>query len=272
MVTFNFFLSSKGLDLSRVRLVRHQDQRAERGKTPYDLWVADDGRFEQYQAIQNRDVFGNAGWVASFVATPLNETLFVGLYRVVGQSLVPAETRDPVTGEDVSGLLWYDMQPDDSLDDYKGRLVIEWGPGLRSWVQRADNQDKKVLEMRRVAIEPPFPGFGSFRWPVRELTSIPVSWRTALSVVRGVYALTCLKTGKLYVGSAYGEEGFWGRWLEYLSTGHGGNIGLKALEEHEFQVAILEVSSSAAGATEIIAREGEWKEKLLTRRFGLNIN
>ncbi|WP_392887782.1 GIY-YIG nuclease family protein [Pseudomonas migulae] len=272
MVTFNYFLNSVGLDLSRVRLVRHQDQRASRGKTPYDLWVAGDGRFDEYQSIQARDVFSNAGWVAAFVATPLNETLFVGIYRVAGLSTVPVGTKDPLTGEDVSGLHLYDLQPDDSLCDYAGRLVIEWGPGLRSWVQRADNQDKKVLEMRRVVIEPPFPGFGSFRWPIRELSSIPFSWRTALSVVRGVYALTCLKTGRLYVGSAYGADGFWGRWQEYFATGHGGNIGLKALEEHDFQVAILEVSSSAAGETEIIAREGEWKEKLLTRRFGLNIN
>jgi len=272
VVTFNFFLNAAGLDISKVRLVRHQDQRASRGKTPYDLWVAADGRFEKYQSIQSRDVFSNADWVASFVATPLNETLFVGMYQVVSKSIVPVGTMDPVTGEDVSGLHQFDMLLDDHLSDYAGRLVIEWGLGLRSWVQRAVNQDKKVLEMRRVAIEPPFPGFGSFRWPIRELNSVPNSWRTALSVVRGIYVLTCLKTGKLYVGSAYGSGGFWGRWEEYFATGHGGNIGLKALGEHEFQVSILEVSSSAAGETEIIVREGEWKEKLLTRLFGHNIN
>jgi hypothetical protein len=38
------------------------------------------------------------------------------------------------------------------------------------------------------------------------------------------------KTGYLYVGSAYGEDGIWGRWTKYVSTnGHGNNKTLKEL-------------------------------------------
>jgi len=36
-------------------------------------------------------------------------------------------------------------------------------------------------------------------------------WRTALGSVAGVYLISDTLTGKLYVGSATGEGGIWGR-------------------------------------------------------------
>ena len=36
-------------------------------------------------------------------------------------------------------------------------------------------------------------------------------------------------TGKQYIGSAYGHEGIWGRWTEYMNTNGTGNN--KQLEE-----------------------------------------
>ncbi|MEI7000457.1 GIY-YIG nuclease family protein, partial [Klebsiella pneumoniae] len=51
------------------------------------------------------------------------------------------------------------------------------------------------------------------------------SWRTALSVVKGIYVLTDRDGGKLYVGKADGIDGIWGRWKYYFGSGHGGNVG-----------------------------------------------
>ena len=63
--------------------------------TPYNLWRAADGRLETYQRIQRRKVFDVGGLLASFVVTPSDETLFVGLYRVNNIAIAPTETIDP---------------------------------------------------------------------------------------------------------------------------------------------------------------------------------
>src|SRR5262249_22557424 len=148
---------------------------------------------------QGRHRFKGVEWIVAFVATPLDETLFVGVYRVRGVGAVPEGTTDPVGGHDVSGLFFYDLDLDGALREYAGRIVIDWGAGFRSWVQRPDRRDKMVLEIRKAAIEPPFPGFTSFSWPIRQLSSVPSSWRGALSAVCGVYLLVCNSTGQQYV-------------------------------------------------------------------------
>lgn len=76
MLQFNTLLMEEGIEPADVRLVRHQDTRHGKGHlTPFDLWRANDGRFELYQRIQGREVFGSANYIAAFVATPRNETL-----------------------------------------------------------------------------------------------------------------------------------------------------------------------------------------------------
>lgn len=54
------------------------------------------------------------------------------------------------------------------------------------------------------------------------------SWRAALGSVAGVYLISDELTGRLYVGSATGEGGTWGRWCQYVD-GHGNNVELKKL-------------------------------------------
>jgi hypothetical protein len=252
--------------------VRHQDNRAPPGASPYDLWIADDGRLHTYQCIQRRPVYAESEWVISFVATPLDETLFTGIHRVQGYGTAQAGMLCPVTGHDVAGLILYDLCSHEALQEYVGRIVIDWGSGYRSWVQRADRQDKPVIEIRRQAHEPPFPGFTAFSWPIRELSSVPASWRGALSALSGVYVLVCRSTGKQYIGSAYGSGGFWSRWENYFHSGHGGNKGMKLLTQNDYQVSILEFASPTMTLEEVIRMEARWKDKLLTRRFGLNQN
>jgi hypothetical protein len=272
VISLNYFLENAGIDLGRARLVRHQDHRAAGGRSPHDLWMAADGRFDMYQRIQRRERFRSADWVIAFVATPLDETLFVGVYRVGGVGTVPPDTLDPCGGHDVAGMFLYDLEHDDALREDAGRIVVDWGMGFRSWVQRPDRQDKLILEIRRTAIEPPFPGFSAFSWPIRQLSSVPPSWRGALSAVSGIYLLACLSTGQMYVGSAYGIGGFWARWENYFRTGHGGNEGMKLVPGNNYQVSILEFALSSLGFDEVIRMEARWKDKLLTRTFGLNRN
>ena len=272
MIGFNAILRNEGIELKDVKLVRHQDTRFSGRPTPYQLHRLADGQFELYQRIQKRPVFKGASILASFVGTPLNETLFVGLYRVRGLGKAPEDLIDPVTGRHADNRLLYDIDLMDKLAEYRDKLVIQWGGAYRAWVQLARKQDKPILEIRRSAGDPPFPGFLEFRECLSGLVSVPMAWRAALSSVGGIYLLTCPKSGKQYVGSAYGASGFWGRWEEYASSGHGGNLRMRELPRSDYQVTVLEVASSSARSEDLIRLEGHWKEKLRSREFGLNAN
>lgn len=74
-----------------------------------------------------------------------------------------------------------------------------------------------------------------------------------------------------YVGKADGEKGFLGRFLEYAETGHGGNEGMKRHKHNSYAVTILDAIATPA-RNEIDSLEKLWKDKLMTREFGLNEN
>lgn len=256
-----------------MKLARHQDTRFPGRPTPYQLWRAGDGRFELYQRVQSRaDIFEGARYLASFLATPLDETLFVGLYEIKGVGRAPKGLIDPVSGEDVGGFSYYDLTLCSSLNAYIGRIVIDWGLGFRAWVQRAGSKDKAIIEIRRSISDPPFPGFLDFREHLSRLATVPVAWREALSSVGGIYLLACPTSGRCYVGSAGGRTGFWGRWEDYVSSGHGGNRRMQGLPASDYQVSVLEVAASSVSTEELMRLESRWKEKLLSRKFGLNGN
>jgi hypothetical protein len=272
MIRLSTLLRDEGIDPAHVKLVRHQDTRHAGRPSPYQLWLAADGRLDLYQRIQRRPVFKGARLLASFVATPLNETLFVGMYENKGVGKAAQGLIDPISGKDVGGLNFYNLVLSRKLDEYRGCLVVEWGLGYRSWVQLARKKEKTVVEIHRAANEPPFPGFLDFCERLSGLAAIPMSWRAALSAVAGIYLLTDPDTGKQYVGSAQGVGGFWGRWEQYATSGHGGNRRMQDIPAADYQVSVLEVASSSAG-TDVLARmEGRWKQKLLSRKFGLNAN
>lgn len=275
-ITFNTILRGAGVDPADVRLVRHQDQRAERGRTPYELWRDDRAKFENYQRVQqikSRPKFRAPYW-ASFVGTRDGDTLFVGLYRAKCLGLLQEDMPRPHReGVDKAGTCdVYSLTPEASLADLDGRLLIAWGDGARAWIQHADRRDKAVVEIRRKFSEPGFPGFLEFREPLSRIEGLPRGWVETLRSSRGVYLLTCPKTKEQYVGSATGEECFWQRWMEYARTGHGGNVGLKSRDPSDYQVSILEVAGSAATTEDILRMERRWQSKLQSREMGLNRN
>lgn len=273
MIGFNALLREEGIDPKEVKLARHQDTRWVDRPTPYQLWTASDGRFERYQRIQKRNVFQGARVLASFVATPLGESLFVSLYEIRGMTTAAPGLIDPLSSRDVGGMISYDLVPMRKLVEYRGRLIVDWGLGYRSWVQLAAKKDKPLLEIRRTAAgERSFPGFLDFREKLSELKAVPLAWRAALSSVSGIYLLVHPETGKQYVGSAQGMGGFWGRWEQYVASGHGGNRRMKDVPTADYQVSVLEVASSSANAEVLTQMEKRWKQKLLSRKFGLNAN
>jgi hypothetical protein len=276
-IMFNSLLDQLEIRPAIVVLLRHQDRRALRGRTPYELWRDNRSGFELYQSLQrveNRPKFSRASYWASFVASSDGATIFVGLYAAKYKGLLGQDTPQPHTDEiDPAGSAdTYDLLLDERMADLQGKLFIEWGQGTRAWVQRADNQNKPIIELRCEFKEADFPGFLNFREPLSKVEGLPKAWIAILKQTAGVYLLTCPKTKEQYVGSACGEEGFWRRWMEYVMTGHGGNISLKSRERTDYQVSILEVAGSGSNPDDIRKMESRWKEKLQSREMGLNKN
>lgn len=276
MLTFNDLLRTVNLDPAVVRLVRHRDPNVQRAV--FEAAIKGDPAFGEYQEHQGTDQviaqFRAATYLAGFVADPMtNETIFVGIWERLGDSPGPSP-RIPLTIPGThSATVAFKTKRTDMLAAYRGRIVIGWGDGARVWVQRADNQPKPILEIRRELRDPDFPGFARFCRQLDQIEQVPLSWRAVLSNARGIYLIVHRESGQQYVGSAYGVEGFFGRWASY-ADGHGGNVGLKELgaSASAFNVAILEVAGSEATNEEIFGRETLWKDKLGTKVKGLNRN
>jgi hypothetical protein len=275
-IMFNTILNEVGLSLPDVRLIRHKDKKAVRGRSPYELWRDNRPQFELYQSTQSitsRQKFAAPFW-AVFVVNMLDETMFVGLYAAKYLGLLKEDRQMPhKEGIDKAGSCdIYDLALQNKLSDLIGRLFIDWGPGALAWVQYAERNNKPITELRKAFQEPDFPGFLKFIQSLSKLVNLPASWLSALKSSRGVYLLTCPKTKEQYVGSATGEEGFWGRWQDYIQTGHGGNVGLKSRDPSDYQVSILEVAGTSATQKDIQSMEGRWQAKLQSMEMGLNRN
>lgn len=271
MLTFNQLLKDAAIPPEQTRLARHKGN-GTNGRTAFDLWKAKNGMFDRYQSIQSTERFDVGQWVASFVVGKIGETIFVGLYKVLAVGPMDhSDAKDPLSDHSVAECHLYTLERQEALSELEGRLIVDWGPGALSWVQRADRQDKQIVELRRTEIDPPYLGHDLFKYQVRRLEEVPDNWRTTLTSVRGVYLLVCMDGGKQYVGSATGADGFWGRWSAYID-GDGGNEGMRLLVGVDYQVSILEVAASTAKPEDIVKLEQKWKEKLLSKQYGLNRN
>jgi len=275
-IMLNTVLQTADFDVTDIRLLRHKDNRAAKGRTPYELWRDNRQQFDLYQATQgvkNESKLRARYW-ASFVGTPSDETLFVGIYSVKSRRLLEQDTPMPhMDGVDKAGSCHvYDLAPEPRLDDLIGKMLIDWGLGDRAWIQRADKQNKRIIELRTEFKEPDFPGFLNFIESLSRLDKLPKGWITVLQSSKGIYLLTCPKTKEQYVGSATGDGGFWSRWQDYAQTGHGGDVALKSRDPSDYQISILEVAGTASTTEDIIKMEGLWKSKLQSREMGLNRN
>jgi len=275
----NSLLLQSGLELSRTRLLRHQDASSTKGRTLYKLWRDQRESFELYQSHQNKEsarraLQSSSHWV-SFVVTPAHETLLASVYVAQYQGVLAVDTPKPHNdGVDAAGSCdVYDLERMHDFAEFEGRVVIDWGASARAWIQRADRQNKTVLELKRDARqEPAFPGFLNLITRLSEIGTLPVSWIEALRATKGIYLLSCPLTKEQYVGKASGGDGFYGRWVNYAENGHGDNVALKSRDASDYQVCILEVAGSSATDEHIYEMETRWKHRLQSREMGLNRN
>ncbi|WP_108859195.1 GIY-YIG nuclease family protein [Ruegeria sp. Alg231-54] len=274
--TLNELLSKRGFDLAHARYVRH-DHRAlaawRRGSANFDHFVS-------YQRDDSISPYNGAELAVQFVPQGPTGALFVGGHYILDSwAACDNPERNPSLwtpfeedyGQDLDHRR-YDLARIENIEDLVGRLIIDWGAATRSWSQWAERKPKPIVELRATAEDEAFPGFGEFTSTVQELPTLPSSWQNALASVNGVYLLVCPETGEQYVGSAYGDGGFMGRWASYAVNGHGGNKLLLVRKRTNYAISILEIASPDMSASEIINRESAWKTKLGSRAHGLNAN
>lgn len=266
MITIQELLYNRGLERSAVvKLVRHKYRRLDL----YSLYRTDRTAFLGYQNTQKRDVFEGCDRIVSFIGENGLTARFVGVFAING-----------VRKE--NGMFIYSMEEIGGFDDLKERVIIKWRNGI-SWHQWIRNE-MEVLEIVPGLNYKRFTDYSELILEFGELKEIVdcqyQDWKQILSAIKGVYLITDLLTGKLYVGSATGAEGIWGRWSEYVRTnGHGGNSSLKELvsadneyAKKHFQYSILMLLPKTITAEEALQKEQLIKRKLGSNSFGLNNN
>ncbi len=136
-------LKSKGLEPNEVQLIRHQSKRQKNMKeTYYWLWKNDTPTFDEENAWQLKDKFKDRKYLCVFVVTPTKETLFAKFYRILGQ--VEKNTDDGIG-------YYYNLEADDSLLEFEGRLKIDWGfAAEKAWAQIGGNSPKKIISDGKV--------------------------------------------------------------------------------------------------------------------------
>lgn len=172
----------------------------------------------------------------------------------------------------------------EELGEYKkyfGRIIVRFKNKSQNMVRKAESviEDCDIAQILPDVFDNDiFPGYDKVNISWDELSRVITkdNWKTALRNQKGVYLITDTSNGKMYVGSAYGEEMILNRWKSYVKTGNGGNKELKQLEfqhiKDNFRYSILDIFKSTTDEKIIIERESWWKETLLSRKFGYNAN
>ena len=241
---------------------------------PLDEWVIDSSKWEkEWLGYRPKMDAFNREFIFSVMRFYHEDDawLFGGVYRVTNRY----EDR-------------YEVELEESGEEFIGRLKL-----LSQYKFQATrvNFEKHYcnLQVSEILREPysglVFPGYDNIDITFPELEAVihkeRPDWKLALENMKGVYMITDIKSGKRYVGSAYGDLGIWSRWQNYVDCGHGGNRELIKLLSSEgegyarlnFKFTLLENHLAKVHDETVIHRESYWKEVLLTKgKFGLNLN
>ncbi|CAM8328993.1 MULTISPECIES: GIY-YIG nuclease family protein [Klebsiella] len=257
----------------------HLAGKNEHGELPINEFL--NGTFDEWQCFQKKNYF-NRTYVISLIQTEDKQRwLYAGTYR--RESCSP--TASPCFRDRKDDYYAYVLRPIPELAEYRGRMYVSLSrPRIHVLYGERLAGKMPIVEIAPVCLSfGEFPGYKNVVLTRATLGTIIRqeldSWKTALSIVKGIYLLTDVDGGKLYVGQANGKDGIWGRWKTYFDTGHGGNAGLieafGAFDEERLKrvtFSILEIMDINSDADEIGLRESHWKRILLSRSIGHNRN
>ena len=283
ILTIGKILKEAGLDTSkRIKLVRHKDNNKEQTiegipvkGSPTEWYMTNRQYFDSYQCEQGKNLFKDVDYIISFLGEEGTSARFIGVYKVLG---LDQERIDRVN----NGNLFYRMEEVPGFDEFKERVIIDWGKNTITWHQWLDRNDKEIVAIKRKGIDWVCPDYDQIKISYEQLKRIFNDridiWKNRLTACNCIYMISDSKSGKLYVGSTYNREGIWGRWAEYASTGHGGNVELEKLIEKDsdyaknFTWSILQTLPLNIDGNKAIAIETLWKEKLGRNACALNRN
>lgn len=175
---------------------------------------------------------------------------------------------------------WYELAEIEGLDFLVDRMIARWtGRGS----ERNLNDKIALFELRSEGAFKTFPGFDQLLLNYNDLKKhfryqATSPWVKVLRNTRGVYLIADKSSGQLYVGSATGKDGLWGRWSHYAQSNHGGNKlllhGIKtgALDPINFQISVLDTLSRSASRDDGLKAEQNWKLKLGKKAVTLSGN
>ena len=284
ILTISKLLSEAGLDITKkIKLVRHKDNRKEQlieGESvvgnPYEWYIKDRQTFINYQAEQSEDRFKDVDYIVSFIGEEGTTARMVGVYRVLGHD-------EEKMKRIANGRFFYRMEEVPGFDELNERVIIDWGKSAITWHQWLHKNDKDVVAIERKGIDWVCPDYEEIMLSYEQLQRIfndQISvWKNKLSSSNCIYVISDSMSGNLYVGSTYNREGIWGRWKDYASTGHGGDVELVKLLEADpdyakkyFTWAILQVLPLGIQDEKAISIETLWKNKLGRTACALNRN
>jgi len=247
---------------------------------PLDVFVEDKNRWKRWQEYRPKKKSGgyvdcfSRNFIFSFIRFyPRGDEywLFGGIWEIISRNNQ------------------YKVELCDLGKEFIGRLLVKYQFSDRAKRVKLEKHYHKIIVSEIFDQEfsgEDFPGSNNIDVEFIKLKHIfqinKSDWKSTLEHIDGIYLITDTKNGKKYVGSAYGGEGIWSRWKNYLHNGHGGNQDLRRLidkkgfkyAERNFKFAILETYKFGTSDDTIESRESYWKNVFMSRdeKYGYNKN
>ena len=283
MIKFTEFMSAPDPKRTKVKFNMNLGNKNIRA---WDLLLEDDPAWlsmNRHKEKHSNNNLNHADFLISFAQYypyGLEYFIFGGMFRV--EKVVP----------EIFGLDGYNLYPMDNYKEYIKRLIIKIEKPIgrdlynRRYETLQAQLNPEVYELAPSTKLGHFPGYQGVSLKHSDLRLIinqnEPSWKQALSNVKGVYVVTDTSNGKLYVGSASGNnEGIWQRWSAYANVKNltGGNKGfIEILEANDeeyilrnFKYSVLEIFDTKTKVETIIERENYWKGVFETRKHGMNL-
>ena len=233
---------------------------------PLDVWIRNRNEWLEWQEYRPKNNDFNRPRIFSLVSFyhEPDTWLFTGILKV--KERLPDRYVVEVTNE---------------LESFIGRLKISCSYKDRQTRPKLEGLSASMT-VKEVIADPytgrRFPGFENIDVTFEKLESLirqgRSDWQSPLSSVHGVYLITDTKVGQRYVGVAAGAGGVWSRWDGYITSGHGGNVGLQPIVDaggleycrRNFRFTLLEHRPASTSADVMYARENHWKRILFSRR------
>jgi len=278
--------------LNDVAVILHTPNRPQLLRTLPMLVAERPDVFQAYQSVHSDHegaTLKKRSLALTFVAVGAGQMLFSGLFRITGFSGWPLKkidndpnfralvqdygdgwASDYARSKGESHRLVFDMEPDERLVEYVGRLRIEKPVGRRL-IRKAENLRAEILALHQHSqLIEPAPDWRGMILSGPEVRALPASWAARLREWRGIYLIVDETDGARYVGSACGAENLLGRWRAHVAGDLGVTKELSLRAPEDFRFSILQLLAPDADPSDVIRTEHSWMDRLHTREHGLN--